>query len=130
MRIEDSEALKAYKEGKNVYLKVVGKGENQHLKAEKKGFLGRLWIRLRGENSSYSLYKISLYVSKNIGDTSFKINPDDILSLENLRKKVNLYAEKHPDKSKGIKRRDIQLERLVNDLDRIIEDNKELDKTE
>lgn len=57
---EDYEAINSFDTTKNIYLTVVGQGEEAHLGIAKRNWLGRLWMMLGFSDSS--LEKVAKYI--------------------------------------------------------------------
>lgn len=90
LKIEDLTALKQMNPSKRLYLKVVGKGDRQHLTVCKRSFCGRVWMWL-GFSSS-SMKKIAAYILQN--KEHFKQTTAS--NLSSLKEKLERFTAAHP----------------------------------
>lgn len=98
--IQDSlQAIQQYNPKEHVYLRVVGEGDNQYLKAEKIGWFGRILMWFGCSNANMS--KVARFVHNNINKlcTAGVIDlKDNENALGKLNFKLHKYSKRHPKK--------------------------------
>lgn len=99
MKAQDLAAIQEMNPSQHLYLEVVGKGKEQHLKCTKKNWLGRLWMKLGF--SSASMSKVASYIAlKEHEQFSLpSIQPDQEPHFDLLISKVRSYTRKHAENS-------------------------------
>lgn len=91
MKELDISAIQQFDTKKHIYLEIVGKGNDRHLEAKKKGFFGRLWMKLKLSSASFS--KIIEYLKKAEQDTKAQsLNP---ALTQKLLQKCTVYEHNH-----------------------------------
>lgn len=96
--IQDSlQAIQEYNPKAHVYLRVVGEGSNQYLKAEKIGWFGRIlmWFGCSSANISKIARFVHLNIDKLCSSTLIDLKDNDN-ALGKLAFRLNKYNKQHP----------------------------------